>query len=438
MRFQSSAYRRVRGAPTIALFGATIALIAGLFPALAMADDDHGPSVDTAHACRHFDDEAQEHTATTVPADAPVLQGTHRLFDVTMTTGDSGYVRYSVPEARTYAFFTGSAVQLSLSDASGAMIAPAGNSSTIEGCPAIAAWVAYEFAAAGTYTLHLQGVTAGEVLLLAEEASAHGHGHDHGDDDDHGHDDGHDGDHDHDHGDEHDHDTEVSDMAPWAGDWVSAGMFMSDSATNSLVSGIASDVSASPAAVRKVLEDMLETSFSSIAVTPTSIAFSGSSACSYAYTGETPASFNGSAFSWYTFETGDAACASYRYVLMTLAHGEGDAAHYHLRYGSSSPSAIANDTQRVGWYPSLYPSGMTAATFVQSMSGSGGELATFVSMMLGDQQPAPSAPAVGNAGLVATDGGQPGTAPMMLVLLATVMVAAGASTYGVRHVRARR
>lgn len=224
MRIQPSAYRRVRGAPTIALFGAAIALIAGLFPALAMADDDHGPSVDTAHACRHFDDEAQEHTATAVPADAPVLQGTHRLFDVAMPAGDSGYVRYSVPEARTYAFFTGSAVQLSLSDASGAMITPAGNSSTIEGCPAITAWVAYEFAAAGTYTLHLQGVTSGEVLLLVEEASAHGHGHDHGDDDDHGHDDGHDDDHGHDHDDDHGHGAGGTESAPSAPSVGNAGL----------------------------------------------------------------------------------------------------------------------------------------------------------------------------------------------------------------------
>jgi hypothetical protein len=423
---------RFRGRPgryAMAAFAVVSLASAALFPQLAAADDTGAPAVDTGHACRHFDDEPLANAATASPGDAPVLEGTHTLFEVALPAGGAGFVRYVVPEARTYALFTGSAVTLTVSDGSGFALAPAGSSTAIEGCPAIATWVAYDFAAAGTYTIQIQGGAGDDVLLLVEGVSSHGH--DHADDDENGH---ANDDDEHGHGDH----PEVTDLTPWAGDWVSADVFMSDSATNGLVGGIATEISANPSDVRKVLEEMLDTGFSNITVTADSIRFSGATACAYSYAGETAASFNGSAFAWHTFETSDASCADYQYVLLTLAHGEGDAAHYHLRYGSSSPALIANNVQRASWYPSLYVSGMTAPAFVQAMSGAGGELASFVSLMLGQQPEAPGAPVVGNAGLVAAKDPQTDGSKAVLLVMSLFVTAAGAGAFGLRRLRTHR
>lgn len=173
-------------------------------------DDEHDDGeelVDAAHTCVHFDEEPESHTAGTTAGGGPMLEGTHRLFEVELA-GDDGYVQYEFAEARTYAVLAGSDVEVTLADESGSNVPHLAESHDVEGCEAIGKWAAFEVPAAGTYDLHIEGVTDGRVLMLVEPASGEHGDEDHEEDDDHGHDDGdeHDEDDHADEGDDHGHD----------------------------------------------------------------------------------------------------------------------------------------------------------------------------------------------------------------------------------------
>ena len=177
-------------------------------------EDDHhdedGPSVDTFHACVHFDDDAESHNAGGSAGEGATLEGVHTLFEVQLAGGE-GYVQYEFAEARTYAVFASSDVEITLTDSSGSTVPHVADSHDVDDCDAIGKWVAYEIPAAGTYELFIEGAENDEVLLVVETATGHGHDHEDGDDHEHDEDDDHDHEddgHDHDEDDEHSHEDD--------------------------------------------------------------------------------------------------------------------------------------------------------------------------------------------------------------------------------------
>lgn len=173
-------------------------------------DHDHDSAgVDTWHACVHFEDDPEVHAAGDSSGEGATLVGLHTLFEVQLADGE-GYVSYEFPEARTYAVFASSDVEITLTDSSGEVVTPAADSHDIEDCDAIGKWVAYEIPAEGTYSLFIEDAEGGAVQLVVETAIVEDHegdDHDEHGDDDHDHEE--DG-HDHDEDDEHSHDDDHS------------------------------------------------------------------------------------------------------------------------------------------------------------------------------------------------------------------------------------
>jgi ABC-type Zn uptake system ZnuABC Zn-binding protein ZnuA len=198
-------------------------------------------------------------------------------------------------------------------------------------------------------------------------------------DDDHHH-------HEHDHDHEHEDASDVTDLSPWAGEWVSGYVYLDTDAGQSLLDTLAGDIGVEVAAVRGVLDALLISDFTNATITETSITYVTADetiTCEYALDAVVDVDFDGTPFQWVNFESTTPDCDAYRYALFTLAHGEGLGRHFHMRYGSTNFDDLMHNPDLGLWYPSLYPVAVTAEDFAASMSGSGSELAVFVGAVLG-------------------------------------------------------
>lgn len=203
-------------------------------------------------------------------------------------------------------------------------------------------------------------------------------------DDDHHHHDHHHHEHDHDH--EHEDASDVTDLSPWAGEWVSGYVYLDTDAGQTLLDTLAEDLGVEVEAVRGVLDALLVSDFTDAIITTDTITYSTADqtiTCEYALDGVADVDFDGAPFQWVNFETTTEDCDAYRYALFTLAHGEGLGRHFHMRYGSTDLDDLMHNPDLGLWYPSLYPAAVTAEDFAESMSGSGSELAVFVGAVLG-------------------------------------------------------
>jgi len=207
----------------------------------------------------------------------------------------------------------------------------------------------------------------------------------HTDDDEHAHDD---------HDEDHIAPEDVHDLASWAGEWESGFSLLNDPAAADMTTEIATGMDADLQEVQAVLDAFLMTDFDTATIHEDAVVFATESAtveCSYDFAGVEETEFEGTSFHWYTFSLSPAestahvanSCDGYRNLLFTLPHGEGEAAHFHMRYGNADVEALMGDPDLALWWPSLFPESLGADQFVALMGGADSELALFVASVLG-------------------------------------------------------
>lgn len=166
----------------------------------------------------------------------------------------------------------------------------------------------------------------------------------------------------------------ISDLSHWAGEWRSAYSFVAEEEAHELFHEVAHATGQDEAAIEAAVSEMFFTSFADAAITADRIVFDGSLVCDYGFAGLIEATYGDASFWWASFETASNGCDEYATVIVTEPHGEGTAAHYHLRYGSASGAQLADDATHGAWYPALFPAALDLGDFI---SASTNELAAF-------------------------------------------------------------
>lgn len=186
--------------------------------------------------------------------------------------------------------------------------------------------------------------------------------------------------HDHDH--EHDHEEApvITDLTPWAGEWLSIWALSEAEMQPAIEAILASTPELTADDVLTYLEDGNFTAFDTFAVDGQRVIYQsedGEVSCGYVYTASTPVVEFPTA-TWTLFATSDQGCDAYRYLLLMPSHAseEGSVPHFHMRYGSETFAEAVADSSP--WYPSLYPAETATDAILNSWVVNGRMIALFI------------------------------------------------------------
>jgi len=166
-------------------------------------------------------------------------------------------------------------------------------------------------------------------------------------------------------------------LGGWKGKWVSAAALIGDPAMEPACEAVA-EVALGYSAddVASFMASCYATSFDALEIGDGAIAYYRAEGvmplaeCEYDFAGVKMASFGEDEFPWYTFEarSRDAACAEYRYVVVTEVHAHhGGMRHWHMRYGEGSADELIHDDRYAEWWPTLTAYGTTAEQLAREM-----------------------------------------------------------------------
>lgn len=130
--------------------------------------------------CEHLQEgpSAAVNASASATGTLPAVSNDHKRYDITLpagTGGNGGSVSFAAAEATDYVFFLGSAVDLKITNASGAQVSFEESVAKSDVCAEIKGRHVAPLQV-GTYTLTFGPTSQGSVSLVIEEA-AHDHAH---------------------------------------------------------------------------------------------------------------------------------------------------------------------------------------------------------------------------------------------------------------------
>lgn len=191
----------------------------------------------------------------------------------------------------------------------------------------------------------------------------------------------------HEHEDEH---VEITDLIPWDGSWISTRRYSDLPDMQAAYETIAEIVGVSVEEAEAFIHSVEHVDFDDMIVEGSQVIYVDGNTrltCTYEVVGEDIAMFVGVPFgTWYQWETSDAGCESYRYVLATSIHSGdfGDVPNFHLRYGSVSFEELTELPENATWFATVGPEALTAEVYVNSYTTGAQGWAAFMLAERGD------------------------------------------------------